>query len=197
MGRQRLAAFGAVTAIITLATIVPPASAKVCKKPDGKFIGVANQVTCPKGTQEAFKGPGRGFLGLFPGAQINYETAQAQGNQKTRDYWKEAGKSIKRSTPEELRRIERAQAQVIEKERTAFERESARREIAEKKSSLEEDIKENFALSLTGVSQKVSRVSCEPTKDPSVWMCNIKLLGSEPRLYRIEVDGSSWAGKPV
>jgi len=193
MKRLRPAAVLAVATKILVAISAPPANGKVCQKRDGKHIGVANQLPCPKETIEMFNRPGKGFLGLFPGTQINYDTAQAHGNLKTRKYWQEAGKNIKRSSPEELRKIERAYVDAIERERAAVEKESALKEQAYKKASLEENIKENFALSLTGVNQKVSSVSCKPTQNQNVWLCNIKLLGSDPQIYRIEVDGSTWA----
>lgn len=71
--------------------------------------------------------------------------------------------------------------------------ESARRE-------LEQSIKEDFSLQMTGANIVISSVQCRATDIKLIWNCDIRPLGEpEPIPYRIEVseEGDTWAGQPL
>jgi hypothetical protein len=173
--------------------------ARVCRLSNGKYLGVADQLQCPTGTFEATQAPGRGFLGLTPGKQLNYEAAITQANIKTRSYFAKQGKNIKRSSPEELREIERAQtvSDAAKLKRESLEPDNQRLSRLADRNRLEENIKSNSSLSLTGANQVISSVSCHHTSNNAIWNCYIRRLGEErATLYRIETQGDSWAGHP-
>jgi hypothetical protein len=60
-------------------------AAVVCVKPNGKHYGLPVGSKCLAPAEEAKTRPQTGFLNMFAGRGINYDTAKAQGERKTKD----------------------------------------------------------------------------------------------------------------
>ena len=85
---------------------------KVCQKPDGKHYGIPDDSKCVAPAKEVKSRPDTGFLNTQAGKGINYDTAKAQGDAKTKQK-REAQQTAK------MKKEREAQVVKIKKEKEA------------------------------------------------------------------------------